>query len=196
MISGALVIISVIPYGIRTYQKVVQPNLTSWFLWTIIGFALLVTYKSSGAGANIWPAVFGFINPLIITLLVLYRRGGWQRPERLEIVCLILGFLSLGMWGMVYDDKERAQFALYLAIMADMCAAIPTIKFIWMNPSEDRPFAWSFYAVGYGLGIFAITEHTFANYILPVYMFGGALAISLPLAWHRLKQRAPLMEWV
>ncbi|MEK7209134.1 MAG: hypothetical protein AAB677_02655, partial [Patescibacteria group bacterium] len=73
--SGLLVVASVIPYSIRTYQGKVQPNLTSWSLWTLIGLALLLTYKSSGAEANVWPAVFGFTNPLLITIIVLRRHG-------------------------------------------------------------------------------------------------------------------------
>src|SRR3954451_2598804 len=48
MISGGLVICSVIPYALRTYQGKIKPNVTSWGLWTLIGATLLLTYKSSG----------------------------------------------------------------------------------------------------------------------------------------------------
>jgi hypothetical protein len=74
-ISGFLVMINVVPYGIRVFQGKIHPNLTSWSLWTIIGLALLLAYKSSGAKANFYPAIFGFTNPFLITLLVLRRQG-------------------------------------------------------------------------------------------------------------------------
>lgn len=196
LISGLLVIVSAVPYSIRTYQGKIQPNLTSWSLWTLIGFSLLLTYKSSGAEANIWPAVFGFTNPLIITVLILQRRGEWTKPNRAEIACFVLGILSLGLWLRISESTELSRYALYLAIVADACAAIPTIAFVWTQPDGDRPFAWSFFAVGYGLVIFAITEHTFANYILPLYMFFGALSIALPLIIYRWRQKSPLSEWI
>lgn len=196
LISGLLVIISVIPYSIRTYQRKIRPNLTSWSLWTLIGLALLLTYKSSGAEANIWPAVFGFTNPLLITILVLRQHGGWTKPNRIEIACLAFGLISLGLWACVHESRELSQYALYLAIIADGCAAVPTIVFVWTQPHGDRPFAWAFFAVGYGLAIFAITDHTFANYALPVYMFFGALSITLPLALYRWRKKSPLSEWV
>lgn len=196
LISGLLVIVSAIPYSIRTYQSKIQPNLTSWSLWTLIGFTLLFAYKSSGAEANIWPAVFGFTNPLLITVLILQRHGEWTKPNRIEIICFVLALLSLGLWLEVHKSKELAQYALYLAIVADTCAAIPTIIFVWTQPDGDRPFAWSFFAVGYGLAIFAISEHTFANYILPLYMFFGALIIALPLIIYRWRQKSPLSEWI
>lgn len=187
---------SAIPYSIRTYQRKVRPNLTSWSLWTLIGLALLLTYKSSGADANVWPAVFGFTNPLLIAFLVFKRHGGWTRPNKFEVVCIVLCLLALSLWFPVRDDEEMAQWALYLAIIADMFAGFPTMVFVWKHPDGDRPLAWAFFAVGYGLGIFAITEHTFANYILPIWMFVGAMVITIPLALYRWRRKIPLSEWV
>ncbi len=195
-VSGLLVILSAIPYGIRTYQTKVKPNLTSWILWTLIGFTLLLTYESSGAGANIWPAISGFTNPLLITLLILWRHGGWTKPNQIEIACIVFGLLSLGLWLMVRENKQMAQYALYLAIIADLFAAIPTIIFVWTKPNADRPFAWVLFAIGYGLAIFAITEHTLANYILPAYMFLCSFIVSTPLVLYRWQQKSPLSEWV
>ena len=194
--SGLLVIASAIPYGIRTYQGKVQPNLTSWSLWTFISLALLLTYQSSGAEANVWPAVSGFIHPLLITILILRQQGGWTKPNRVEIACLVFDLSSLILWLGVRESRELSQYALYLAIIADACAAIPTLVFVWTQPNGDRPFAWCLFAVGYGLAIFAITEHTLANYVLPFYMFFAALSISLPLILYRLKHRISLVEWV
>ena len=196
MVSGLLVMMSIIPYSIRIYQSKIHPNLTGWSLWTLIGLALLLTYESSGAKANIWPAVFGFTNPLLITILVAKQKGGWSKPDKWEWLCILLCVVSLVSWLTVRNVKELAQFALYLAIIADGCAAIPTFRLVWMQPDSDRPFAWAFFAVGYGLAILAITNHTFANYALPLWMFFTGLGIAFPLAIHRWKQRVPLAEWI
>jgi hypothetical protein len=197
LISGLLVIISMIPYALRTYQGKIHPRLTSWSLWTLIGLALLLTYKSSGAGSNIWPAVFGFINPLIVTVIVVIKqRGKLTKLDRLEQVCLILGILSLVMWLGMRQSRTLVQYALYIAIIADSCASIPTIIFVWNNPDKDRPFAWGMFAIAYSLVLFAITEHTFSNYILPIYMFVAAFSIAFPLMIWRVKQKTPLKEWI
>ncbi len=195
MLSGIIVILSAVPYCIRTWQGKAHPNPTSWILWTLIGFALLVTYESAGAGDNVWPAVFGFTNPLIITMLVLKNREQWKKFEWYEKLCFVLGLLALGMWWQMHENPRLVQYALYVAIIADACAAIPTILFVWRSPSEERPFAWSLFAVGYGLAIFAISEHTAANYILPLYMFFGSFVITLPLILHRIRIKAPISEW-
>ncbi len=196
LVSGLLVVASIIPYSIRTYQGKVHPNLTSFSLWTLIGVALLLTYRSSGAKANVGPAVFGAFNPLLITLLILRRDRAWTRPDRIEVACIVFGVVSLGLWFCVRKSQELSQYALYLAIIADLCAAVPTIVFVWTHPDKDRPFAWGCFAVGYGLAIFAITDRTFANYVLPIYMTLGSSGIAFPLALHRWRQRTPLSEWV
>ena len=194
--SGVLVVISAIPYFVRAYQRKIEPNVTSWSLWSLIGLALLLTYKSSGAEANVWPAIFGFTNPTIIALILIKHRGQWKKPGRVDKLCLVMGVLSLISWVFIHNQKSLVQFALYIAILADAFAAIPTINDVWREPQKDRPFPWAMFAVAYGLGVFAIEERTFSNYVLPIYMFLGASSIALPLLFHRIKNGTLRQEWV
>lgn len=193
--SGGLVFLSVVPYAIRTYEGKIQPVPTTWSLWSLIGLAVLLTYRSSGAEANVWPAVFGFINPAVITTLSFWKGGKWKKPGRSEQLCFLVGVISLAMWIFMRQNPNLAQYALYVAIAADVCAAIPTIVFVWREPDRDRPLAWVVFAIGYFLAVFAIQENTVANWILPLYMTLVALVVAFPLALHRLRRRVPLKLW-
>lgn len=196
MISGFLVVVSCIPYSIRVHQRKITPNLVTWSLWTLLGFTLLITYKSSGAEANIWPAIFGFTNPLIITILAFWRNGMRKRLDRVEIFSLVFCLLAIGLWLDVRQKKELAQFSLYLAIIADSCAGIPTLELALKTPEKDRPFAWTLFAIGYGLVVFAITDRTFANYFLPSYMCSSGLFVAFLFARYRWRQKLPWIEWI
>lgn len=99
------------------------------------------------------------------------------------------------MWIFLRRDANLAPYALYVAIAADICAAIPTILFVWRQPDRDRPFSWVVFAMGYFLAIFAIRENTVANWILPLYMTGVSLVVAFPLALYRVRQRMPLKYW-
>lgn len=197
-ISGFLVAVCIIPYSIRVWQKKITPEPTSWLLWSILGLALLLTYKDSGAQDNIWPAVFGFTNPILIFLLILVKQKGRLKKitEKTDLFCLIAGLVSLLMWALMRKDPHLVQYALYIAIIADGLAAIPTIISYRNNPIEDRPFAWGLFSVGYGLAIFAINEHTIANYALPLYMFTTSMIVTMLLLAFRIKQKIPLKEWI
>jgi hypothetical protein len=193
--SGGLVFLSVVPYAIRTYEGKIQPVPTTWSLWSLIGLAVLLTYRSSGAEANAWPAVFGFVNPTVITILSIWRGSKWKKPKLSERFCFLIGGVSLAMWIFMRQDPNLAQYALYVAIVADVCAAIPTIIFVWTEPDRDRPLAWVIFAIGYFLAVFAIQQDTLANWIVPLYMTTVALVVAFPLVLHRLRRGVPLNQW-
>jgi hypothetical protein len=195
VLSGALVFLSVIPYAIRTYQGKIEPVPTTWVLWSLIGLAVLLTYRSSGAEANAWPALFGFVNPVLIMILSVWKGGRWRNPSIAVRFCFFIGVASLGMWGFMHRDPNLAQYALYVALAADICAAIPTILFVWKEPDRDRPLAWVMFALGYFVAFFAIPENTFANWIVPSYMTSVSLVVAAPLALYRLRRRIPLRQW-
>lgn len=188
--------VSIIPYAIRTWQGKIAPNPASWLLWSLIGFLLLLTYQSSGAKANAWPTIFGFANPTLITLILIKKRRTWKKFEWFEYVCCVTGLVSLVMWWWMRSTKELAQWALYVAILADACAAIPTIIWLWRFPDRDRPFAWGLFAVGYGLITFAISENTIANWILPLYMCFMSTLITCFLVRYRWRSNQPITEWI
>ena len=195
-VSGALVVLSAVPYVYGLLKGRNSPEITSWSLWTIIGLSLLLTYKSSGAGSNVWPAVFGFLNPIVITAIAIVKRGERRQFSRLDWMCIVLCILALGMWLEVRTNREMSQYALYLSIFADACAAIPTIALVWKNPMVDRPFAWGMFGIGYSVGLLAVPEWSFSNAILPIYMFVGSWSIMTPLVLVRVKHRVPLKEWI
>src|SRR3989338_8453664 len=117
LISGGLVILSVIPYAIRTHQGLIKPNITSWSLWAIIGLSILLTYKSSGAEANVWPAVFGFTNPLLIALLACKHRSEWTKLNNVDKTCLIISIVSLVIWAITRQEQALLPCSLYISII-------------------------------------------------------------------------------
>ena len=196
LVSAAIVACSGAMYAVRCYQSAIRPNITSWSLWTIIGLVLLVTYRDSGAEANIWAAVIGAINPAVILAIAIYRRSVMEPLTGWEKASIILGTGALALWWHLQGQKELMLYALLLSIFADMCAVVPTYIGIIAKPESDRPGMWAMYGVGYGISAFAVTNHTFANYVLPAYMFFGALGIAAILAWHRVKRGIPVSHWI
>ena len=195
-ISGILVLLSAIPYAWRVYQGKIKPNIIGWALWSFIGLSLLLNYINVGAKDNIWPAIFGFTNPLIITILAIWKKGEKIRPTKLEYFCLLFCIASIVLWWLWLGDQTYSKYALFLAIIADAFAAIPTVFAVQKNPQEDRPFMWLAYSIGYGLVMLAIREHNIANYSLPIYMLALGILISIPLIRYRLKLKIPLKSWI
>lgn len=193
-VSGVVVLLSIIPYAIRVYQRKIIPNLVSWSVWSLVALALLANYEKSGAKDNLWVVILGTANPFIITILTLWR-GGVKKIGRFDIWCLAFGVISIAIW-YYFNTVEAAALGLIMGILADAFAMVPTIRGVYLSPSEDRPMMWGIFSLGYIIAMFSVTEHTFSNYVLPLYMSLGAGIVFLILAKHRMKNRIPLREWI
>jgi len=196
VMAGIIVLLTLIPYVWRICYGKIQPNLASWFLWAVIAFALLVTYWKSGAKESVWLAVVGCINPFIVTVLIWVKYRDKIHFNRLEQACLVIGIAALVLWFIFRNQKPLIQYALCVAILADACAAVPTAVCYWRDPTLDRPFAWGAFCLASAMNIFAISEHTFANYVYPIWMTVGSCLITIPLVRYRIKKQIPLKEWV
>jgi hypothetical protein len=180
----------------RTWQRKIVPNLVTWSLLSFISFVLLLTYKNAGAEESIWPAVATFLEAFCILLLILFRQKRTLRKlERNEIWCIVIGLLSLTMLLFTQGHDIYANYALYLAIVADACALTPTILSVWKNPENDRPFEWIIFAFGYSVSLLAISESDIVLYIFPLYMIFSTLAVAVPLVLYRIRNGLPLKEW-
>lgn|GEM_PF-1132851 len=191
-LSGAFVIFSAIPYLIATYRDN-RPHLTSWLLWTFIGLAMLLTYQGSGAGWNIIPAIFGATNPLLISLLILWKGGEIDPLEKSDKACIVLCAISMAgwVWYAYYGDPEYASYALLLAIAADGAAAWPTIKKVYRDPMSDKPVSWLLFSFAWGINFLALPNWHWSSWILPAWLTAGSLIIAVPLIRYRQKHKIP-----
>lgn len=195
-VAGSLVLLGAIPYAWRVWQGKIKPNIITWLLFSLIELSLLLNYKNIGAEDNIWPAIFGFTDSLIITIIAIWKRKKKIKPKKFDYYCLFFGSASIVLWWIWLGDPVYAQYSLFVGIAADIFAGLPTVSSVNENPYEDRPYMWLMFAAGYGLDILAIKEHNLANYSLPVYMVAGSLIVSIPLIVHRIKSKVPLKHWI
>jgi hypothetical protein len=107
-----------------------------------------------------------------------------------------LGIISLIFWVLTKQSKELVQFALYIGIIADFMGILPSIIFLKKYPEKDRPALWIIFSFGYFLSMFSITEHTFANLILPLFMTFTPALVWIHLVKYRVKNKIPLKEWI
>lgn len=197
LIGAIVIIVGDIPYMIGAWQRTVKPSLTSWSLWSFIWIVVGLTYDGSGAAANIWPVLASAADNIIITGITFFRQPRtWDSLERLDKWCLALSLSSLALFLGVHGSREWSAYALYLAIVADLVASLPTMVDAWKNPSNEPPFSWACFATGYVFATLAISDNTIANYSLPVYSFLGTMIIVVPLVVYRWHNCSSVREWI
>ncbi|MDH5464089.1 MAG: hypothetical protein OEW60_00590 [Thiovulaceae bacterium] len=193
LVAQFILAISILPYTISIFRGTVKPNRISWFIWSVIGFAFWIITPDSADEVTKMLTVIFMINPTIIFLLTLFK-GEYIKPDVLEKFSLLVGLSAILVW-LIFRNSSGV-FPTVIAIAADFCALIPTLRFVLMAPDEETPLAWIFFFLGSLIAIFGIEKYTLESLLLPIYMTIGAFFVVFPLIWYRIKMKIPLRNWI
>jgi len=184
---------SILPYIISIFRGTVKPNRISWFIWSVIGFAFwLITPETADEVTKMLTIIF-MINPTVIFILTLFK-GENTRPDNMEKLSLVIGLSAILVW-YVFKD-ETGTLPIMIAILADFCALIPTLRFVFSAPDEETPLAWILFFLGFLIAIFAIEDYSLESILLPVYMTIGSFLVVFPLVRYRIKMKIPVRNWI
>lgn len=193
VIAQFILAISILPYIISIFRGTVKPNRISWFIWSIIGFAFWLITPSTADEVTKMLTIIFMVNPTIIFILTLFK-GENIKPDNLEQFSLIIGLSSMIIWYLFKDSSGI--FPITIAIIADFCALIPTLRFVLRTPQEETPLAWILFFLGSLIAVVAIEDHSLESLLLPAYMTVGSFLVMLPLVRYRIKMKIPIKNWI
>jgi len=133
------------------------------------------------------------INPTIIFIFTLFK-GENTKPDHLEKFSLIVGLSAIVIWYIFRDSSGILPISI--AISADFCALIPTLRFVFSAPDEETPLAWIFFFLGSLIAVLAIENYSLESILLPVYMTMGSFFVVYPLVRYRIRMRIPIKSWI
>lgn len=163
--AGFLSLLGFVPYLVTIYQGKTQPNLATWWIWTIVGIILSTSYYSAGAVYTLWVPICSAIGHLVIAIFALkYGEGGWNRFDR---VCVLGTGISLFLWW----QFNSPLIALSISIVIDFLGALPTIRKSYHEPKTEDPLTWMIFLAAHTLNLFAIKHWSFALSAYPLYLF-------------------------
>lgn len=193
LLAQFILAVSILPYTISIFRGTVKPNRISWFIWSVIGFAFwLITPATADEVTKMLTVIF-MINPTVIFILTLFK-GKYIQPDRLEVFSLIVGLSAILVW--YFYRQSSGVFPISMAIFADFCALLPTLRFVFISPDEEAPLAWICFFLGSLIAVFGIEQYTLESLLLPVYMTLGAFSVVFPLVRYRIRKRIPLKNWI
>ncbi|HQS66245.1 MAG TPA: hypothetical protein PLM93_03520 [Sulfuricurvum sp.] len=137
--------------------------------------------------------VIFWINPTLIFILTLFK-GEYFKPDILEKFSLLVGLFAIVVW-LIFRDSSGV-LPTVIAIAADFCALLPTLRFVIRAPEEEAPLAWIFFFLGSFIAVFGIEHYTLESLLLPVYMTIGTSFVVFPLIRYRIRMRIPIRHWI
>lgn len=139
LISIALSLYGSYNYVYDTIKGTTRPNRVSQSLWAIAPLIGVGAAISSGAPwmTTVRTFMAGFV-PLIILIASFANKNGYWKTTKFDYFCGLFSVIALIMWLVV----DLPVYAVLLAAVADLFAAVPTIKKSWTNPESETGIAY------------------------------------------------------
>ena len=189
VLSGILCFASVVPYVRDIVYGTTRPNITTWFLWLFIQVIAIAVQFHEGASWSIVMVIADAITIALVFFLSVVGYG-YRLYTTFDMWCGILGVIAILSWQMT----GNALYALAFAIIADICAALPTIKKAYLDPWSENPTGWASTMVAAILAIASTTRFDLANVLFPAYLvIINALTFTLAFSGRR-SQNKPIKD--
>lgn len=165
---GLLIIfLGEVSYLIKTIRGKVQPNRTTWFLWTLAPLIVFVAQIKQGVGLQAFLAfITGFV-PLLTLLATFYNKKAYWKTTRLDLLYGFLSIFGLFLWLIT----GVGNLAIILNIFADLMGSIPTVLKSFKKPESESAFAYGIIGAGSLITVLTIHEWNFQTYGFPIYIF-------------------------
>lgn len=174
-VAGAVSFTAYLLYITTTILGRTKPNRATWWILSLVGFMIAVSYYAGGARETMWVAVSYIAGPLIIAILSLwYGEGKW---ETLDKICLTGAIISAIIWYF----SSSAIIVLSINLLMDFLGLIPTIKKSYLRPNGEDRTAWTLESFAGILNMFAIGTFTFAIILYPLYLLIMNVFVTLLL---------------
>ncbi|MCL5011915.1 MAG: hypothetical protein M1320_00620 [Patescibacteria group bacterium] len=194
-IAGIFATLGFLPYLISVLRGK-KPSKASWILWSVLGIALGLSYKSAGANASIWVPVSYAICPLLILGATFYKdRSSMEKWPTIDKLSLWAGLACFIPW-IIFKVFEYngtifgwlPLITLYGGIIIDGWGAVPTIIKSYKDPENESWLGWIFWGIGNVLNLFAIESWDLNISAYVIYMVIPSLLIIPPVSVYNLRK--------
>jgi len=182
--AGLLSLVALIYYVNQIVSGKESPSRSAWWIFTLVGFMLLISYKASGATDTIWVPIFNVVGPLTVALLSIKYGKSWKEKgwSRLDTICVLGAVASAIIWWLT----DSPLVALLMNLGIDFLGIVPIVRDAWKRPTMSAAIYWGITYAGILLNLFAVSPWSFELAIYPLYMVitGGAIiAVFLSRLW-------------
>ena len=174
IIAGGISLVAYAPYIYSIFQRRTKPSRSSWWIWSLVGLIILVSYYGVGARNTIWIPLGLFICPLLIALLSI-KYGSGKGFNTLDKACFSLAVIGVALWFIL----DSPAIALGINVFIDFIGFLPTFQKTYAHPRKENRFAWTLFFMGSILNLVALEGYHLQLLLYPAYMF----AMDIIMMW-------------
>lgn len=174
-VAAAIAVLGSVSYLIDTLKGKAKPNRVSFLIW---GSAPLIAFFSQldeGVGiSSIFTLAVAF-SPLVIFCASFFDRKAYWKLTKFDYACGFFAIIGIILW----QITTNALYGLVFSILADLFAAIPTIRKSYSHPQTENSHAYITSGIAALITLFTLGSWNIYNAAFPIYIFSVCLMISL-----------------
>ena len=178
IIGSFLPLVSGLTYIVSIWRGNTLPQRMTRFLMLIITALMFGSLWADNDGSGVWLALVSFLQALCIWALTF--KHGIGGKSRLDIVCLLLCGIGLGIWAIT----DEPWLGLVASIVADFIACVPSLVKTVRLPHTELMLFYALDAIA-GVLIAAAGPFTARTITFPAYIVAINLAFVAVIAWPR-----------
>jgi hypothetical protein len=143
-----------------------KPNRITWFMWMVAPFIATAASLSRGFSWAVIPVfIAGFSPFLIFTASFFIKLTSWKHTK-FDYICGVISALAVVLW-FLWNNPD---VAIFLAIISDAFAAVPTIVKAWHNPETESTWPFTIGMLSPMTSFFVAETWNFTELAFPSYL--------------------------
>lgn len=168
-----------------TLQGKAKPNPLTWLLWAITPTITLVASLSVGETSGLLVTGALALSPLLVFITAMFKNPRSLKFDKLNLTCAGVAILGIVLWYFTSNQN----LAIFLAIVADFVASLPTLIKAQAKPESEYPPTYIMSATAMLLALLTIPSWNFTNSAFMIYVFVLNLLIANLSTFGRLRRQ-------
>lgn len=172
-----LTFVAYIPYYRDILKGKTHPHIYTWSLWGLLTVLIVALQFIGGAGPSVW--ITAAAGVMCLGVIVLGFKNGKRYITKMDTVIAILALAAIIAWLII----DQPVISLWLVIIADLLAFIPTIRKAWKSPYTETLSLYVTNAIRFIIALFALETFTFlsAGWII-AWILGNVVFVAIVMA--------------
>jgi hypothetical protein len=181
VIIGALInFLGTLPYIRDTLAGSTKPNRVTFLLWATAPLIGAAASFASGVRWAILPVLMSGLCPALVLLASFYNKKAYWKIRPFDYACGFFSILGLILWRIT----NQPDVALFLSVVTDFLAALPTIRKSWTYPETETASSYAASFIGALTCFFVIKDISFSACAFPTYLLSTNAVILFAL-WRK-----------
>lgn len=165
-LGAILNLVGSVGYAVATVREQIQPNRITWLLWAVAPMIAFAAQLSGGIGITALMTFMVGFGPLLIFGSSFFNSQSYWRLSRLDWLCGFLSCCALIGWMLT----REASVAIWMSILADVLAAVPTFLKSYRSPQTESSRAYICGLLSATITLLAVREWSVESVAFPMWI--------------------------